>query len=289
MTKSILILKHMLIAFSLLVSSPSFSESIEATEQSQIRALMDTETTSDLKEEAIRYLSQYSNPDVLQAFSDTVINEGIPLCVRIKAFHTLVNIAEKETNARSYSGKAASVIASIGADSSILREYACRALFMDLNQENTKKILNILLMEMRLDPEKRGRVEDVRLQYRAPDTIISMCTDGLILRGKAHTDIVETMYKEQMHNEVAYCLIHILYKHGHLVDSSIVLKGIVETTSTFIRIELMNDIAEIGDKRAVPILEKLKEDQIHEKRDDGATFYPIREAARRALKTLSEG
>lgn len=261
----------------------SFAASTDRVVQLQMSILMDSCSSSGEKEKAIRVLSENLNPEVLTLFVDTIIKEHTP-SVQIKAFLALLNIAPREPVAIPYLHQAAYAVS--GSDEVRMRELACEALLIRLDEAGTKELLSILLNEIKRDQDattKKGEIASDRT-----NSVIGQCTGGLALCGKRHIDLIKTFYYENHTGELSYCLAHVLFKLGEAPDTTVIIEGIKNTMYSALRLQLLWDIEKIGDRRIMPVLEKFKDDETIERYNDRTIGYPIRDTARRILNNLKE-
>lgn len=267
-------------------SIASLSESAEFTVASQMSVLRDKDSSDYSKQTAISFLSKNPNQEVMELFTDIIIKDT-DLSVRMKAFYALLDNAPKDPVMIPCLHQAAYAVSD--SNHVQLRELACHALLTNLDEAGVNELLKILDKESKLSPDKRGRQGDTRLGYKGPGTVMIACTQGLAYRGARYVNVIDSFYNEHREGEIAYCLAHSLFRLGRPPESTTMIEGIDKTTCLSLRYELIRDIEEIGDRRAIPVLEKFIDDQTSYQDKEGVTRYPIREVAQRTLKSMQEG
>jgi len=186
-----------------------------------------------------------------------------------------------------------------------LRETASQTIAKLGGPNAAELIISILNAEFEKEVKLRGLMSPRTRSFREQDSVINRCIQDLIRLGEypfpaARKSPISTTKQSVIPSikyflaknkvkDMDYCLAHVLYKLKHkpyLIDEMI--EGIDKSSSKTVKIKIIYDLAEIGDKRAIPSLEKAFENNYKIKAKDGKTYYPIKIAAKYALSKFKK-
>ncbi len=251
--------------------------------QTDIITLEDNRSSMEMKERAIKKLGKIPDRNICTIFAKLVEKDNNRF-IRRKLFLQLTRIVKAKPEFRDI---LLSIVASASIDNDgIMREMACDILGAESNEKNTTTLLHILQEEFKRKPEERGRKNDLRLKnFWGTETVITKCIDILISSNKLNIKIIKDFYKHSKHKDLNYGLAHILYKLGEVPDVSILINAVKKSSSTRVRVYAIYDLKEIGDKRAISVIEDATKNKFKVIGKTG-TYFPIKLAAEKALKSL---
>lgn len=174
----------------------------------------------------------------------------------------------------------------------LVRSTACAILRYQSNDANAVTLVDVLRHEFELERDERGAKTDLRQRLGKTwwrDSVVRICVESLIYMGKSRTQAVEMRYRDHPNGDLGYALVYVLYRLGQKPDVEKLMTAVFDSSSEWIRMCAIRSLGEIGDKRAIPMLKDCLDDGFQIKTKEMNIFYPIRDAARRALDEIETG
>ena len=124
-----------------------------------------------------------------------------------------------------------------------------------------------------------------------PDRLLYECMGYLLEVGKIekNAECIELRFKEGSSGDFRYFLAHVLYKLGRKPALDVMIEGVTNSSSPFAKIEIIRDLEEMGDKRALPALKMALNDEFCDETHKWKTnVFPVRKAAQSAIDKIDK-
>lgn len=177
----------------------------------------------------------------------------------------------------------------------LTRVLACDTWSLGSNEQSTKELLAMVQREYGRRPADRFLLYPGRTfcpgNRCGPDWVLMECMKQLINLGRIieNYKTIENVYLQTESREMKFFLAHVLYRLGGKPDVELLVQAVDKSLSPYVKAEIINDIKEIGDRRALPALRKEAK---------GRSFYPkgyepkdrayVRECAQAAVTALEK-